>query len=264
MTFPDSSPRRSPGRAAPGIALLGLLVLLPGVELSGAQALPEKNPQAAEKPSEKTPAPLHMLQPDSGRSGKTVYISEGEIPLMVFLKFLADYTGLPVLHDSNDSTLEARKIKIASGMEGADYDLVKAILEVNGVRIYREVLPNRRAVLKIDTIRPGDLKESTPPLIRVPPGGPITRAGVPTAGTPSPSPGVSDAEKNTEKRLRDLEGKMDEVLKALHALNRRFDERLEALEREQREGVRKLMEEISDRRDAPTGRSSKAPRPGGE
>ncbi len=208
--------------------------------------------------------------PDPDRKGKPVFISEGKIPLQDFLKFLSDYTGLPVILNSGDPTLEGKEIRIVNDIRDANEDVVKTILEMNGVRVYVETLPSQKKVLKVEPIAgpaaPEDLIKS-PPIVVVDPA-PAPRR--PLGPTPPPALGASK-EPDIERRLRELEAKVGEILKALsqprsdrlalppgsipvekldprrrervEALNRQFDERLEALRREHREAIRKLLEE---------------------
>ncbi len=86
-------------------------------------------------------------------SGKSVYITEGKIPLLDFLKFLSDYTGLPVLHDSKDSSIASQEIQIAADIPEADEEMVMAILEANGIRVTREKLPGGKEVLRVNRIQ---------------------------------------------------------------------------------------------------------------
>jgi type II secretion system protein D len=72
---------------------------------------------------------------------------------MDFLRFLSSYTGLPLLHDSTDQNI-ARDITIAADIQEADEDLVKAILEVNRFRVFRETLPSGKEVLKVESMMP--------------------------------------------------------------------------------------------------------------
>ncbi len=97
-----------------------------------------------------TPA---IILPEPGQERRKVLISEGKIPLLQFLKFLADYTGLPLLHDSTDQNIATKEIHIVSDIQ-ADEEVAKALLEVNRFRVFREVLPSGKEIIKVESMQP--------------------------------------------------------------------------------------------------------------
>jgi hypothetical protein len=83
-------------------------------------------------------------------TGQKVDIAAGEIQMPQFLRFLSDYTGLPVIFDSKDKRISEGKILVAAPVRDADAELVKAILETNGYRVLVETLPGGKEVLRIE------------------------------------------------------------------------------------------------------------------
>jgi hypothetical protein len=138
---------------------------------------------------------------------------------------------LPVLYDSRDPAFIAREILILSDIRNADEDIVKAILEMNGIRVYRETLPGGQTLIKVEPVPlpSGDEEVRPKPVV-------IVGSSRPPAG------------------------QMDDLTPAQRAqiaeLDRKLDERIEALRREHREAISKLLEEF--RRSAP------GPRPAAE
>ncbi|MBI4603296.1 MAG: hypothetical protein HY721_15185 [Planctomycetes bacterium] len=85
--------------------------------------------------------------------GKRVDISPGEIEVAEFLRFLGDYTGLPVIFDSNDPRIAKGKIILAAPMEDVDANIVIAVLEANGYRVKVDVLPGGKRTLRVEVAR---------------------------------------------------------------------------------------------------------------
>ena len=85
--------------------------------------------------------------------GQKVTITEGKIPLADFLKFLSNYTGLPVIYDPKDPAILTKDIFIVADIHNADGMIVGEILKTNGYRVYRERLPDGKEVLKIEAIK---------------------------------------------------------------------------------------------------------------
>lgn len=84
-----------------------------------------------------------------------VTITEGDIPLRDFLRFLADSEQLTVLTDSSDQKFLDREITILTRIENANYDIVKAILETNKIRVFRENLPSGTEIIKCEPMQTG-------------------------------------------------------------------------------------------------------------
>jgi hypothetical protein len=154
-------------------------------------------------------------------------------------------------------------------IEKADVEMVKAILNTNGVRVYRETLPSGQQVLKVESLgarQAIDDDPDTPPIVS-PGDGTVWRPG---AGTARDGPASSGGtEQDGARRLRALEAKVDRIAAFLglseepppppgskgadglspdkrariEALNRQFEARLETLRKENLEAVRKVLEE---------------------
>ncbi len=83
-----------------------------------------------------------------GRKEKPIRIAPGEIPALEFVRFLADYTGLPVIYDSTDRALAERTIHIPAPIKAADRHLVKRMLEANRFRVTESASgPEGRVIL---------------------------------------------------------------------------------------------------------------------
>lgn len=89
----------------------------------------------------------------NGLIGKRVDISEGKFPVVDFLKFLSDFTGLPFIYDPNDPHILSQEIQIAGNIKEADDLIVVEILKLNGYRVYRERLADGQEVLNLETIK---------------------------------------------------------------------------------------------------------------
>ena len=61
----------------------------------------------------------------------------------------ADYTGLPIIHDSSDKALEAVRVPFTSDVKGADYAVIKAHLEAAGLRIRERKLPGGKRLIEV-------------------------------------------------------------------------------------------------------------------
>jgi hypothetical protein len=221
-------------------------------------------------------APLPQ-SPDPDRKGKPIVISEGKIPLRDFLKFLSDYTGLPVLHNSSDPALENREIQVVHDIQKADEAVVKKILEMNGVRVYTQELAGGSRVMKVESMLsnfPEDPDGSGTIVIVGDSGAPRPPSGPPRAPKPAAAKEPPAAkETDIEGRLLKLEKKVQGLQKAIElrgadpaappppvatekltprqrerveALNRNFEERMNALRKEHQEELDKLLKSFSD------------------
>lgn len=94
------------------------------------------------------------ISPEQRKVGERVTVTAGRIPVRDFLRFLSSYSGLPLIQDSTDSNFATREITIEADIEEADDDIVRAILEVNRIRVYRETLPNGKEIIKAEPISP--------------------------------------------------------------------------------------------------------------
>ena len=80
-----------------------------------------------------------FAEPNAGNIGKTRRMMEGEIPLSEIARFLADYTGLPVIQGSGPAVAE-RGILVPSAMEDVDDEIVKHLLRKNGIVVTEEAV----------------------------------------------------------------------------------------------------------------------------
>ncbi len=93
------------------------------------------------------------LRPHGGFKGERVDIAPGTIEVDEFFRFLGDYTGLPVIYDSSNRRIANAKIQVAAPMEDADAEVVRALLEANGLRVTVDDLPGGKQVLRIEAVR---------------------------------------------------------------------------------------------------------------
>jgi hypothetical protein len=78
-------------------------------------------------------------EPAPEKLGKKRSLVEGEIPLAEIARFLADYTGLPVITGSGPS-LAGRTILVPSSIDEVDDELVKQLLRTNGILVTEEAV----------------------------------------------------------------------------------------------------------------------------
>jgi type II secretion system protein D len=83
--------------------------------------------------------------------GERVKIAAGDIEVLEFLRFLADYTGLPVIVDSRNQQVLKTSITIAAPLESVTGDIVTALLKANGFLITRQLLPSGEEVLNVES-----------------------------------------------------------------------------------------------------------------
>ena len=83
--------------------------------------------------------------------GQPVDIGDGEISGLDFLRFIAGHTGLAVIFDSGQLAQIDQPITIAHPIRRADFEIVKAILESNGITVRRQTLDNGRTVIKVSS-----------------------------------------------------------------------------------------------------------------
>ncbi len=146
-----------------------VLALVVALVTAPATRLPAQAPGGDDTAGEAPPPP--PPQPDGGEGGigappdaigagdelitgafradEVIEIDDGEIPGADFLKFLSHYTGLPVLIDSKQLA-SLTTINIAAPIRQADGEIVKAILESNGLSVTERVLPSGRSVIRVE------------------------------------------------------------------------------------------------------------------
>jgi hypothetical protein len=80
-------------------------------------------------------------------ANQTVELEEGQIPVIELLRFLSDYTGLPLVGDMNE--IATRVIAFPSPVKNVDGEFIRAALEANGIRVDPETLPGGKRVIRI-------------------------------------------------------------------------------------------------------------------
>jgi hypothetical protein len=127
-------------------------------ELAGAQG--QFQVEAAAPPE---PTRSEKIEARAGRKERPVRISSGEIAAIDLVRFLADYTGLTVIHDSADKSLADRMITVPSPIAKADDHLVKRLLEANHFRVTESATgPEGRVLLVESTDAPAGADEPRP------------------------------------------------------------------------------------------------------
>jgi hypothetical protein len=67
--------------------------------------------------------------------GKRVDVLEGDVEAEEFLRFLSEFTGLPVYSTEDPGTLQRLRIEILSTLNRVDDAMVRRLLESNGIRV---------------------------------------------------------------------------------------------------------------------------------
>ncbi len=107
---------------------------------------------------EQTPPPPPPKEPTTldptaeKPKGQKIDITPGKIPALEMLRFLADYSGLPVVHDSKDQALATMEISVIAEIRGADDVIVEAHLAASGVLLFRRTLPNGKQIIEASTV----------------------------------------------------------------------------------------------------------------
>jgi hypothetical protein len=83
-------------------------------------------------------------------AGQGVKIAAGEIPVPAFLRFLSEYTGMLVIHDSSDKRIEDAKLRIPAPINNVNAEVVRAILAAHGFRVFADKLADGREVLRVE------------------------------------------------------------------------------------------------------------------
>ena len=166
----------SPARAqenSPPVALLelaagGLTLNLPGrepVRFASIEKLLEAHPGLAGRfqVEKAAPAVSGRIEPDlRKKKSQPVDILKGSASALELLQFLADYTGLSIVHDSSDKMLASVRVPFTADVKGADYEVVKAHLEAAGLRLSERKLPGGRRLIEVSSgsgsARPRPLK----------------------------------------------------------------------------------------------------------
>ena len=150
------------------LAAAGLTLNLPGrepVRFASIEELLGAHPGLAGRfhVEKAAPAVAGRIEPDlRKKKSQPVDILAGSVSALELLQFLADYTGLPIVHDSSDKTLASVRVPFTADVKGADYEVVKAHLEAAGLRISERKLPGGRRLIEVSggsgSTRPRPLK----------------------------------------------------------------------------------------------------------
>ncbi|MBI4603723.1 MAG: hypothetical protein HY721_17350 [Planctomycetes bacterium] len=101
-------------------------------------------------------------------------ISEGDIPVLGFLRFLSDCTRLPVLVDSTERQILETTLTVTAPIDVTDPEVVIEILKTNHFHVERQRLPSGSEVFRVESIR-GPKAEGRLPdddrVIKLTPGG---------------------------------------------------------------------------------------------
>src|SRR5206468_12318956 len=97
------------------------------------------------------PEPALLIPSDgatSRKKGARVLVSRGTIPLMDFLRFTGDYTGLPAYSGVEPGLLQERQIFMLTDVPKTDRKILEEILSQNGVLLTETAVPGAgRALL---------------------------------------------------------------------------------------------------------------------
>ena len=97
-----------------------------------------------------SPPSAGRIEPDrENKRNQPVDLLAGTASALELLQSLADYTGLPIIHDSSDKALEAVRVPFTSDVKGADYAVIKAHLEAAGLRIRERKLPGGKRLIEV-------------------------------------------------------------------------------------------------------------------
>lgn len=194
LALPHSGVQADP---APGAVLElgaeGLVLRLPGREPERFKSLDELRKAhpgfAGSFRMEEAAAPGRIVPDPEKLRRQPVDIVEGRIPALELLHFLADYTGLPVVHDSSNKALAELKVLFSADVKGAGYEVVKAHLEAAGLVLSQRQLPGGKRLIEVTggtgQARPRALKER--PIIIVSKGAPGAAKSTPTRRADDPS-----------------------------------------------------------------------------
>ena len=95
--------------------------------------------------------PIPVSGPFAGRKAD---ILQGEIPVPEMLRFLADYSGLEIVWDKADARIATGTVVVISPIEEADGDVVRALLENEGLSVRLENSPGGDPVLRVQSVKP--------------------------------------------------------------------------------------------------------------
>ncbi|MCH2374354.1 MAG: hypothetical protein MK538_09220, partial [Planctomycetes bacterium] len=125
-----------------------------GAAQTGGDSVPQDQDEAPQADGGIGGAPEHVeviVGDGEYAPGQPVDIGDGEISGLDFLRFIAGHTGLAVIFDSGQLAQIDQPITIAHPIRRADFEIVKAILESNGITVRRQTLDNGRTVIKVSS-----------------------------------------------------------------------------------------------------------------
>jgi hypothetical protein len=130
--------------------------------------------------------PATVLPADPERKGKTARIAQGEIAALELVRFLADFTGLPVAFEAGAAPLSGLEIQVPTAIPAADGQLVKGLLAASGVRVTERRLPDGQRLLEISAPAPapGEQVLQEVPVLRIGPEAGSRRGAEEPAGLP--------------------------------------------------------------------------------
>ena len=104
-----------------------------------------------------------ILPQSDALKNQRVDIADGDIPVLEFLHFLSDYSGLPVLvNTAQGGNFRNQNITITAPIKDADADIVRAILETNNFLVTRNVLPSGKEIIKVESNVQGAAAQGEP------------------------------------------------------------------------------------------------------
>ncbi len=94
-------------------------------------------------------APKKVHLADLRQKGRSVHISDGTFAAGDFLQVYSDMEGMTLIAPQD---LEGRSIQVINPIQHADEEILRAILEVNGIHVRRETQPDGREVLRAEPV----------------------------------------------------------------------------------------------------------------
>jgi hypothetical protein len=149
LLIPGKEPLRLSSPAA-------LAAAFPGLEGSFAIEALAPPPSAGGEGAATAGGAVSRIEPP-GRipRGQRIDMLRGKIAALDLLRFLADYTGVPVVHDANDRALAANEIVVVADVLGADDTIVLAHLAASGIRVVRRRLFGGKEIFEVSTAQHG-------------------------------------------------------------------------------------------------------------
>lgn len=122
----------------------------PPAPAARADAAGGKPAPAASAPAAGAAEPGAPPAPAAPPARKRFTIGEGEYPLRALLAFFSEYTGHPLLLNSQDPAFLDRRVIVIATIRDAGEEMLLALFESHRVRVYSEQLRDGRRVLKAE------------------------------------------------------------------------------------------------------------------